>query len=136
MKRLLINEFMKMPEPEQFAREWIDSWNSHDFDLIMPHYSDDVEIFTPMIRIATGVDQDSLRGKPAVEKYWRTALERLPDLHFDLIAIATGVRSIALYYRSVMNMYTVEVMFFDDAGKVNRIYAHYTTKPPKANSLQ
>ena len=35
---------------KQFAKEWIESWNSHDIDKILNHYSDDFEITTPMIK--------------------------------------------------------------------------------------
>ena len=106
--------------------EWIEAWNSHDLDRILTHYSDDVEITTPMIKIALGNDSGSLKGKEAVGVYWRQALIKLPDLHFELLDVATSVDSIALYYKSVMNKNTVEVMFFNEDGEVNKIIAHYT----------
>lgn len=111
---------------EKFAKDWIDSWNSHDMEIILEHYSEDVEITTPMIRIATGADADTLKGKPAVKAYWEKALAKLPDLQFELIDITKGVNSVALYYKSVMNKKTIEVMFFNEDGKVNKIVAHYT----------
>ena len=114
-----------LPDPEVFARAWIDAWNAHDLDRILAHYADDVEITTPMIRLATGVDSDTLKGKAAVRDYWAAALERLPDLHFELIDVAAGVDSIALYYRSVMEKLAIEVMFFDEQGQVMRVVAHY-----------
>lgn len=39
---------------------------------------------------------------------------------------AEGINSVALYYRSVMNKKTVEMMFFDQHGKVNKVFAYYT----------
>ena len=111
---------------EKFAKDWIDSWNSHDMENIMTHYSEDVEITTPMIKLATGTDADTLKGKPAVRAYWEKALAKMPDLHFEFIDAAKGVNSVALYYKSVMNKKTIEVMFFNEEGKVNKIIAHYT----------
>jgi len=61
-----------------------------------------------------------------VGEYWRKALEKLPDLHFELLDITEGVNSVALYYKSVMNKRSIEVMFFNEEGKVNRMFAHYT----------
>ena len=113
-------------DAHEFAKEWIEAWNSHDLDRILTHYSDDVEVTTPMIKIALGNDSGSLKGKEAVGVYWRQALIKLPDLHFELLDVATSVDSIALYYKSVMNKNTIEVMFFNEAGKVNKIIAHYT----------
>jgi ketosteroid isomerase-like protein len=111
---------------EKFAKDWIYSWNSHDMENIMTHYSEDVEITTPMIKLATGADADTLKGKPAVRAYWENALAKMPDLHFEFIDATKGVNSVALYYKSVMNKKTIEVMFFNEEGKVNKIIAHYT----------
>jgi len=113
-------------QAEKFAKEWIASWNSHDMDNIMQHYSEDVEITTPMIRLATGLDADSLKGKSSVREYWERALAKLTDLRFELIDVTKGVNSIALYYKTVMNKTSVEVMFFNEEGKVNKIFAHYS----------
>jgi ketosteroid isomerase-like protein len=111
---------------QQFAKDWIASWNSHDMQDILSHYSDDIEITTPMIKMAAGIESGSLKGKEAVAAYWNKALERIPDLHFELVDVTQGVNSVALYYKSVMNKMCVEVMFFNEQGKVNRMFAHYT----------
>lgn len=111
---------------QEFAKKWINSWNSHNLEDILSHYSEDVEITTPMIKIATGDDSGTLKGKKLVAEYWRKALIKLPDLKFELIEVTQGVESIALYYKSVMNKMSVEVMFFNQQGLVNKIIAHYS----------
>jgi ketosteroid isomerase-like protein len=113
-------------DAHEFAKEWIEAWNSHDLDRILTHYSDDVEITTPMIKMALGNDSGTLKGKEAVGVYWQQALIKLPDLHFELMDVTSSVDSVALYYKSVMNKNTIEVMFFNQDGKVNKIIAHYT----------
>lgn len=113
-------------DAHEFAKEWIEAWNSHDLDRILTHYSADVEITTPMIKMALGNDSGSLKGKEAVGIYWSQALIKLPDLHFELIDVAESINSVAVYYKSVMNKNTIEVMFFNSEGKVNQIIAHYT----------
>jgi ketosteroid isomerase-like protein len=111
---------------KKFAKEWVASWNSHDMEHILSHYSEDIEVTTPMIKIATGGETSTLKGKEAVAAYWKKAMERLPDLHFELLDVTEGVGSVALYYKSVMDKRSVEVMFFNEEGKVNRMFAHYT----------
>lgn len=111
---------------QAFAQKWIASWNSHNLEDILTHYAEDVEITTPMIKIATGDDRGTLKGKTTVAEYWRKALVKLPDLKFELIEVTQGVESIALYYKSVMNKMSVEVMFFNQEGLVNKIIAHYS----------
>lgn len=113
-------------DERKFAEEWINAWNSHNLDAILSHYSEDIEITTPMIKLALGLENGSLKGKKLVADYWQKALAKLPDLHFELYEITTGVNSIALYYKSVMNKNAIEVMFFDENGKVNKMIAHYT----------
>ncbi|MBK8517069.1 MAG: nuclear transport factor 2 family protein [Saprospiraceae bacterium] len=113
-------------DAKKFANKWIESWNSHDLDEILTHYSDDVEITTPMIKLAANIDSGSLKGKEEVKEYWKKALQRIPDLHFELYDVTSGVNSVALFYKSVMNKKAIEVMFFNDLGKVNKMYAFYT----------
>ena len=113
-------------DAQKFAKEWIESWNTHKLDEILNHYSDDIEIKTPMIKMALGYDHGTLKGKVTVADYWKKALDKLPDLHFELYDVAIGVDSIALYYKSVMNKKAMEVMFFNGDGKVFKMIAHYT----------
>ena len=113
-------------EAKKFAKEWIDSWNSHDLEDIMKHYSEDIEITTPMLKLAAGIETGSLQGKEQVKAYWQKALTKIPDLHFELVEVTSSIDSVALYYKSVMNKMAIEVMFFDKNGLVNKMIAHYT----------
>lgn len=115
-----------VPDPMELANEWIAAWNSHDLERILAHYSDGFEITTPMIKVALGLDSGTLKGKENVRRYWQAALQKVPDLRFELIEAARGVDSIAVYYHGVMNRRAIEVMFFDEAGKITRAVAHYT----------
>ena len=113
-------------EAKEFAKQWIKSWNSHDLEDIMSHYSDDIEITTPMIKLAGEIQSGSLSGKENVEVYWSKALSKFPDLKFELIDVTSGVNSVALYYNSTMDKKAIEVMFFNKNGLVNKMIAHYT----------
>ena len=39
----------------RFAEEWIAAWNAHDLERILPHYSDDFEMHSPLIVERMGV---------------------------------------------------------------------------------
>ncbi len=108
-----------------FAHEWIAAWNSHDLDRVLSHYTNDFEIASPMIRLTTGADSGTLFGKPAIRSYWEIALAAVPNLHFELLDVATGVDSIALYYKSVMGKIAIEVMHFNHSGLIKNVVAHY-----------
>lgn len=111
---------------QAFAQKWIESWNSHNLENILNHYSEDIEITTPMIKMVGGINSGTLKGKESVSEYWKKALNKIPDLHFELIEVTEGVDSIALFYKSVMNKNAIEVMFFNKNGKVNKMIAYYT----------
>ena len=70
-----------------FAENWITSWNAHNLTEILNHYSDDIEITTPMIKMALGHDYVILKGKVAVADYWQKALDKIPDLHFKYFTV-------------------------------------------------
>ena len=113
-------------DEKYFAKEWIDSWNSHDLERILAHYADDLEITTPMIKLTLGIDTGILSGKENIRKYWESALKKIPDLFFELKEVTSSINSIALCYKSVMGKIAIEVMFFNEQGKINKVIAHYT----------
>ena len=111
---------------EQFAADWIDSWNSHDLDRILAHYADDFEMSSPYIPQIANEPSGTLRGKAAVGSYWDKALQLIPDLHFELISTLVGVNSITLYYKGARGRLVAEVFHFDGSQKVVKAYSHYT----------
>lgn len=113
-------------EAQKIAKKWIKSWNSHDLEDILSHYSEDVEVTTPMIKVVLGIETGTLKGKELIADYWRQLLIKMPDLYFELVSISKGVDSLALCYKSAINKKTIEVMSFNDQGKVNRVIVHYT----------
>jgi hypothetical protein len=109
---------------EHFAKDWIESWNSHDLERILSHYAPDFEMSSPLIVQIAGEPSGTLKGKDAVGTYWATALRLVPDLRFELLATLAGVNSVTLYYKGARGM-AAEVFFFGPDRKVVRAFAHY-----------
>lgn len=114
-------------QARQFARDWVDSWNSRDLDRILTHYADDFQMTSPFIVAMMNEPTGTIQGKEKVRAYWAQALKRLPNLHFDLIDVLASVDSITIYYHAVLGKRAVEVLFFDANGKVRRGVAHYNS---------
>ena len=110
---------------EQFAKEWVDSWNAHNLERVLSHYAEDFEMSSPFIVGFTGETSGTLKGKSDVGAYSRTALERIPDLHFELLQVFVCVNSITIYYRAVLDKLATEVLFFNPDGKAYKAFAHY-----------
>jgi len=107
-----------------FADHWIDSWNTHDIDAILSHYSDDVEMYSPLIVERMNKFDGKLVGKKELREYWSIGLSATPKLHFELISYVIGVRSIVINYKGRRGL-SSEVFYFDEQGKVYRAEAHY-----------
>jgi len=116
---------ISVPEAQEFAREWIEAWNSHNINRILDHYSEDFEMTTPMIVLVMNDQTGTLKGKKNVKPYWEKALERVSDLRFELIDVFVSVNSLVIYYKAVLGKRAAEILFFGEDGKVNRSIAHY-----------
>lgn len=109
----------------RFATEWIESWNSHDINKIMSHYDNTIDFASPFIVILNKDPNGRINNKTALEDYFRKALDKFQDLHFELLHIYLGVNSIILQYKSVENKISCEFMEFNDDGKIIKVKAHY-----------
>ena len=112
-------------QAETFAEEWIDSWNSHDLNLILSHYSDNFEMTSPVICQVANEPSGTLKGKVNVGAYWKKALEKMPNLYFELVSVLVSINSLTLYYKGASGGMVAEVLFFGNDGKIIKGIAHY-----------
>jgi|SRR6185437_455514 len=109
-----------------FAQEWADSWNSRDLDRILAHYADDVVLISSIALKLLNNGTGMVQGKSALRDYFQRGLKAYPDLRFELSDVLWGVETIVAYYgNNVRNGKTAEVMQFNPAGKVIRVFANY-----------
>lgn len=109
----------------KFAEDWVESWNSHNLERVLSHYSDDFEMTSPFIASMAGESSGTLKGKEKVTEYWKGGLEKIPDLKFELTDVLFSVNSIVIYYKAVLGKMGAEIMFFGNDGKVVKSIAHY-----------
>jgi hypothetical protein len=110
----------------QFAREWIEAWNSHDLDRILSHYAEDFEMSSPVIVQLAAERSGTLKGKEAVRAYWAKALAMQPALRFELVHVFVGAMSVVVEYRGHRGL-GAEVFWFNASNQVYRAAAHYVT---------
>lgn len=109
-----------------FAREWIETWNSHNLKKILSHYSEKIEFSSPFIINLLGNLSGTIRGKKELKSYFEKGLSAYPDLQFKLIQVLSGVNSLTLYYESVRGMKAAEVMVLNSKNKITLVTAHYS----------
>jgi hypothetical protein len=118
---MLTDEFIN-----PFADEWIASWNSHDLDRILHHYTNDFEIETPIAAKLVPGSNGRVSGKPQVRQYWTLGLQMIPNLHFQLIDVLSGINSITIYYvNTATKRRSAETMFLNSSGKVYKAVVTY-----------
>lgn len=112
---------------KDFAAKWTASWNSHDLDTIMSHYSEDFSIETPKAAMLVPESGGRINGKENVRAYWKIGLERQPGLHFEILDVLTGIDSMTIYYMNTGNgRKSAESLFFNKDGKVVRAFVMYS----------
>lgn len=110
---------------KQFAQAWLEGWNSHDLDVILSHYADNIEFSSPLIVKLWGDANGTIKGKENLRSYFAKGLATYPQLKFNLIQLLFGVNSITIYYHSVNNLLTAEVMVLNEEVKAIQVRAHY-----------
>ena len=112
---------------QEFSREWVSSWNSHDIERILSHYTEDFEIESPLALKRFPESKGVLVGKEAIRKYWQMGLSQNPKLRFEILDTLQGVKSLTIYYESKSTQKRVtEVMVFNEKGKVKRAIVNYS----------
>ncbi len=100
----------------KFAESWEQGWNSHDLDLIMSHYSDDV-VFRSRKAIPL-VGKGEIHGKQSLREYWAAALDRQPDLKFRVQDVFEGYDMLVISYLNHHDVLATETLYFGQDGKV------------------
>jgi predicted ester cyclase len=108
------------------ANHWVTAWNSHDLDLIMPHYEEGIELTSPVAAKLLGTSDGKVIGKTNLKAYFQSGLEAYPDLHFHLEDVLWGVNSVVLYCKNQKGTRTAEFMELSATGKVARVVANYS----------
>ena len=105
--------------------EWIAAWNSHDLERILALYAEDSEMTSDKIP-ALGLDASgTLRGKHRLRQYWEIGLQRLPNLHFDLIDVYVSPDSLVVFYQNERGQKICEYLRVGADGKIRQGSANH-----------
>ncbi|HWU58717.1 MAG TPA: nuclear transport factor 2 family protein [Microbacteriaceae bacterium] len=97
-----------------FAESWLDAWNAHDLERVLRHFADDAVFLSPFAARILPESDGVLRGKAAVREYWTAGLAAMPELHFEIVDVFTGVDTVVINYRNQSGGLVNEVMTFKD----------------------
>ena len=112
---------------EEFARQWVAAWNSHNLDAIMSHYEENVVLTSPVAARILDLPSGTVEGKTALRNYFKQGLNLYPNLLFELLEVMHGLSSIVICYKNQKGTRTAEFMEFDKNGKIIRVVANYSS---------
>jgi hypothetical protein len=113
-------------DAQEFARDWIEAWNSHDLDAILSHYSEDIALTSPVAARILNIPSGTIQGKNSLRNYFKRGLEAYPNLRFELLDVMRGLSSVVLCYSNQNGTKTAEFMEFGEGRKVVRVVANYS----------
>lgn len=116
-------------EAQQFAREWIDAWNSQDLDAIVSFYAPNVVLISPLVVRVLDDPSCTVSGIEALRRYFGRGLEMRPSLAFKLLDVLCGVSSVLIYFEDDGAKRTGEFMELGPDGKVVRVVANKASQP-------
>jgi hypothetical protein len=116
---------MPTPEPMRFADEWVRAWNAHDIEAVLAHFRDDVVFTSPVAARVVPASGGVVRGKEALRDYWATALDQLPRLRFEVVAVYRGESTLVVNDRNHRDQLVNEVLTFDGDGRVREDHGTY-----------
>lgn len=114
---------------QRFAASWAQDWNAHELDRIMSHFAEGVVFRSPVAAQLLDACDGTVRGKDALRAYFAEGLRRIPELHFQVLDVYTGIDTIVINYRNQSGQLVNEILSFD--GELV-IAGHGTYAPPQA----
>lgn len=109
-----------------FSEEWIESWNSHDIEKIISHYSDKLEFKSPLIVERYSDPDGTIYDREKLREYFLFGLKSNPSLTFKLKQVLLGVNALTLYYENARGGETTEYFEFNKEYKVVRSVSCYS----------
>ncbi|HUR76006.1 MAG TPA: nuclear transport factor 2 family protein [Sporichthya sp.] len=111
-------------ESESFAKHWAAAWNERDVEAVLAHFAEDCIFTSPVARQLLGGD-GVIIGKQALREYWVHALEKVPDLHFEVLGVHSGIDTVVIHYRNQRGVEVCEVLTFRADGLVHLGHGTY-----------
>lgn len=112
---------------KKFVEEWITAFNSHSIGLILEHYANEIEFYSPFIPLLQFNPEGVIRNKADLKRYFETGLNAYPALHFELHKYFTGINTIVIYYTSVNNRLAAETFLLNDEARAVKVFCNYHT---------
>ncbi len=117
---------MNIERAKKFSQEWLESWNAHDIDRIISHYSENLEFKSPLIVDRYSDPFGTIFTRSKLREYFMIGLTNNPSLKFTLKQVLLGVNGLTLYYENARGGNTAEYFEFNNENKVIKSVSCYS----------
>ena len=83
----------------QLVQDWLEGWNTGNLDLLMSHYADDAEFVSPAVLVSLPGSNGRVSGKAAIRELYGRALERFPNLRFEVEDVIERPYGVVVFHR-------------------------------------
>lgn len=80
------------------ARQWMQAFNDHNLDALLALYDENAIHFSPKLKTRHPETAGLIKGKAALNAWWKDALERLPTLHYKLFRLTANEKQVFMEY--------------------------------------
>jgi ketosteroid isomerase-like protein len=113
------------PWAEEFANNWLTAWNSKDVERISEYYSDEIFFASPAVEEMTGYQDGILLKKSEFKNMCSKIFQEIPELRYSLVAVAVGINSLTMHYKSSQFDLVADVVKFDSGWKITKSQTYY-----------
>ena len=107
------------------AQAWCDAWNRRDLDAVMPHYADDVQVCSPLVKKWYPDSDGWLRGAPALRAYFGIGMTNAA-LQFTFDDVRIGHTAATVLYLRENGMRVSDTILFNPSGQIEQMIACYS----------
>jgi ketosteroid isomerase-like protein len=84
------------------AKKWLAAFNEHHLDNLLSLYDDNAIHFSPKLKIRKPETNGLIKGKAAMQDWWKDAFDRLPGLSYHEISITANEDRVFMEYKRVV----------------------------------
>lgn len=118
---------MSSEKIQSIAFKWFEAFNNHNLEQLLSLYDDEAEHYSPKLKVRKPETSGLVKGKSALNEWWKDAFERLPSLQYQPTSFTSNNERIFMEYIRIVNgeenMAVAEVLEIRD-GKIifSRVY--------------
>jgi hypothetical protein len=87
-----------LSELQSVANKWVDAFNDHDLEQLLSLYDENVQHYSPKLKIRHPESKGFITGKDALRTWWQDAFNRLPTLNYELIRLTPYENRVFMEY--------------------------------------